>query len=323
MSSSTDAQGGLRADGIDVLGADVWRERERRHRERVDALLADHLDRRARGIAHPVEDFLFTYYSHRPAQLRRWHPGPGVLLAGPTAQAPASNWYREAAGTDADGRAVRGTTLDLDAFAARRGSTVDFVRGLLGAVQERPAHLGCFGLHEWAMVYRLPADEVRHAQVPLRLGTQGTDRVVESHRIRCSHYDAFRFFTEAARPRNRLQPTRESQTALDQPGCLHANMDLYKWAYKLSPGVPGELVVDCFELAKDIRELDMRASPYDLREHGYEPVAIETPEGKAAYVEAQRAFAERAGGLRARLLEVCDRLRPEPVEPGERAVDGG
>ena len=33
------------------------------------------------GVAHPVEDFLFTYYSLRPAALRRWHPGYGVALA--------------------------------------------------------------------------------------------------------------------------------------------------------------------------------------------------------------------------------------------------
>ncbi|GAA4916206.1 3-methyladenine DNA glycosylase [Streptomonospora salina] len=294
-------------DALGVLDAATWRERERRHHERVDALLAGHLDRRSRGIAHPVEDFLFTYYSHRPAQLRRWHPGPGVLLEG-GAPSGAGGWYREAGAADARGRTVRGAALDTEAFAAKRGRTVEFVRALLGAVQQRPAHLGCFGLHEWAMVYRLPADEMRHAQVPLRLGAEGTDRVVESHRVRCSHFDAFRFFTDAARPRNTLQPTRESQVETDQPGCLHANMDLYKWAYKLSPGVPGELVADCFELARDIRELDMRASPYDLRGHGYEPVEIETPQGKAAYVEAQRGFAERSGDLRARLLEVCDRL---------------
>ena len=84
-------------------------------------------------------------------------------------------------------------------------------------------------------------------------------------------------------------------------------MDLYKWAYKLSPAVPGELVADCFELAADIRELDMRASPYDLAAHGYAPVPIETPEGKAEYVAAQRGFAERGAVLRRRLLEVCER----------------
>ena len=39
----------------------------------------------------------------------------------------------------------------------------------------------------------------------------------------------------------------------EQPGCLHANMDLYKWAFKLAPFAPAELVADCFALARDIR----------------------------------------------------------------------
>src|SRR3954462_11899890 len=89
--------------------------------------------------------------------------------------------------------------------------------------------------------------------------------------------------------------------------------DLYKWAYKLSPAVPGELVADAFELAVDVRELDMRASPYDLRNHGYEPVAIETPEGKAEYAAAQRGFAAKGAGLRRRLLRVCDELLGRPA----------
>jgi hypothetical protein len=149
--------------------------------------------------------------------------------------------------------------------------------------------------------------------VPLRLGAAGTDAVVEAHSIRCTHFDAFRFFTPSAAPRNRLQPTRETQPELEQPGCLHAGMDLYKWAYKLSPATPGELVADCFELAADIRVLDMRASPYDLAAHGFDPVPIETPEGKAAYVAAQRGFAERGAVLRGRLLEVCDSLISDAV----------
>ena len=101
-------------------------------------------------------------------------------------------------------------------------------------------------------------------------GPTGTDQVVESHKIACSHFDAFRFFTDARRaPLNVLQPTRESQPALEQGGCLHANMDLYKWASKLMPFTPSALVLDCFELARDIRTLDMRASPYDLAALGY------------------------------------------------------
>ena len=93
---------------------------------------------------------------------------------------------------------------------------------------------------------------------------------------------------------------------LEQPGCLHAGMDLYKWAMKLAPGTPSELVMDCFELAQDLRALDMRAAPYDLSGLGYEPVPIETPEGRAAYVRAQREYAVRAQSLRAGLVAVCD-----------------
>src|SRR3954462_14556432 len=92
------------------------------------------------------------------------------------------------------------------------------------------------------------------------------------------------------------------------------SMDLYNWAYKLSPATPGELVADCFELAADIRVLDMRASPYDLAAHGFDPVAIETPEGKAEYVAAQRRFAERGAALRRRLLDVCDAVLAEGSE---------
>jgi hypothetical protein len=163
------------------------------------------------------------------------------------------------------------------------------------------------------MVYREPADSVRHDQVPLRLGSAGTDAVVESLEIRCGHFDAFRFFTPPARPRNALEPTRATQVTLEQPGCLHANMDLFKWAYKLDPFVPAELVADCFELAAEIRELDMRASPYDLTDLGYPPVRIETSEGRAEYARAQAGFARRATPLRARLIAHCHRL----VSPAE------
>ena len=67
-------------------------------------------------------------------------------------------------------------------------------------------------------------------------------------------------------------------------------------------------MADCFELARDIRVLDMRASPYDFSELGYDPVRIETAEGKQEYAAAQRAFAERGAPLRRRLVDECERL---------------
>lgn len=153
------------------------------------------------------------------------------------------------------------------------------------------------------MVYR--NDTPRHGAVSLRLGPAGTDAVVESLPLHCTHHDAFRFFTADARPRNAVTPGRADQFDHEQPGCLHAGMDLYKWAYKLLPATPSELLGDCFALAVEIRELDMRASPYDLGALGYPPIAIETPAGRAAYARAQAGFAERAAPLRLRLLDVC------------------
>lgn len=274
----------------------VWAPLAAAHERRVDTLTASHRQRRKGGAKHPVEDFLFTYYSHRPALLRRWHPGIGVLLED-AAEHVGRPFYRSV-----DGAAE----VDVESFLEKRGTTARFIRSLLAATSDRPPTLGCFGLHEWAMVYR--SGDVRHEDWPLRLGNAGTDEVVERHTVRCSHYDAFRFFTDEARPRNTMQPTREQQVAMEQPGCLHAGMDLYKWAYKLSPAVPSDLVLDCFELARDVRVLDMEASPYDLSELGYQPVRIETSEGKAEYVRRQKEFAVRGQELRARLIAVCDQI---------------
>ncbi|MEX0158160.1 MULTISPECIES: 3-methyladenine DNA glycosylase [unclassified Microbacterium] len=268
-----------------------WLERERAHQARADALTAEHRERAARGEKHPVWDFLFTYYSYKPAQLRRWHPGAGIELE----QAPERltwRWY-------SPGRTEDGAIPDAAVFAREKADLAGLVERMLRRTASRPGQFGCFGLHEWAMVYR--ADEHRHP-VPLRLGQAGTDLVVESHDLRCTHFDAFRFFTPEAVPRNRTELTRDDQPLFEQPGCLHAGMDLYKWAVKLGPLVPGDLLLDAFELARDIRLLDMQAAPYDLAPWGIVPVPIETAEGKADYVRQQRVFAERGTRLRGELL---------------------
>jgi hypothetical protein len=281
----------------EVLDAPVWRARRAAHESRVDVWVEPHLERRRRKVAHPVEDFLFTYYSQRPAALRRWHPGFGVVLE------DADEYVGLKGYVDASG----GITVSREHVRLQK-RLLRGLHNLLVATASRQPQLGCFGMHEWAMVYRLAPSDVRHSSWPLRLGPEGTDEVVESHRIACSHFDAFRFFTDEARPLNTLSPGRENRAELEQPGCLHAGMDLYKHAFRLSPMVPSELVADCFELAHDIRVLDMRASPYDLSALGYSPVRVETPEGKQDYVAAQRTFAERGHPLRQRLIGEVERL---------------
>jgi hypothetical protein len=286
--------------GTRVLPASVWHPLRDQHATRVAPWVAPHLARRQGGAKHPVEDFLFTYYSYRPSALQRWHPGFGVALEDAAEYADLKG-YAEVAGAVGVSRE----------HLTSQHRVLTSIRTLLGATAARTAHFGCFGMHEWAMVYGLTPDQVRHAEWPLRLGVSGTDQVVESSRIACSHFDAFRFFTEPARPLNLLSPGRDDRPMFEQPACLHAGMDLYKHAFRLSPMVPSALVADCFELAREIRTLDMRASPYDLSELGYEPVRIETPAGKQEYVTAQREFADRGAPLRQRLVEHCDRLLGE------------
>ena len=293
----TDESSGRLGDG--VVPASIWRplcdEHERRIAERTDA----HIERRMRQESHPVEDFLFTYYPFKVGQLKKWHPGPGVrveLAEAADRRYFDRRWYR----IDDDRNVAE---VDLESWRADRGDGAKFIASLLSSTLGREANFGCFGIHEWAMVYRLTEEQRRHQQVPLRLSPAETDAVVEGHRIQCSHHDAFRFFTEPARPLNTLQPSREGMISNEQPGCLHAGMDLYKWAMKISPIADSDLVVDCFDLALDIRTLDMEASPYDLREWGYGVVAIETAAGKAEYMERQKTFSGRAQKLRRRLLD--------------------
>jgi hypothetical protein len=151
------------------------------------------------------------------------------------------------------------------------------------------------------MVYQQPREQVRHQGYELRLSPEALAEFVRSQTVCCSHYDAFRFFTPEARPMNVFQPVLETRLEMEQGGCLHTNMDLYKWSAKLWPWVGSSLVGECFALALEGRDLDMRASPYELRHLGYEPIRIETPEGRAQYELEQKSLAEKATPLRERL----------------------
>lgn len=288
------------ATTVTPLAEPGWLARQAMHEARVRAWTDPHQARTARGEKHPVYDFLFNYYAFRAAWLRRWHPGPDVILVGDAARA-FLRWPEYRATSD-------GVILDPAALPPHRRAFVAWLRDLLATMQARPAFFGCFGLHEWAMVYRQTPDEVRHNAYPLRFAPAELARIVEAAPITCTHFDAFRFFTTLARPLNKLQPERATVPQHEQRGCLHANMDLYKWAFKLAPFTPSELIADCFALARDIREVDMRASPYDLQKLGFPPIAIETAAGRADYEHHQRAFTARGEPLRARLHALCERL---------------
>ena len=284
------------------MRSEEWLPLAAAHAERAQHWTTPHLARRRRGEKHPVEDFLFDYYPYSPAKLERWHPGLGVTLEG-----PRSREYLPLAGYRADGDGATADPAWLGPRRARLGLAIRILEG----TGSRPPVTGCFALHEWAMVYGLTQGEIRHAQLPLRLSPDDIAATVDSIGLRCTHIDAYRFFTSQATPLNLLVPTRETQPALEQPGCIHASMDLYKYAFWFSPLVPSDLVLDCFENAMQARELDMRASPYDVSEFGLEPIRVETAQGRREYAEEQRRMMERSAPLSERLLTALRRLALE------------
>jgi hypothetical protein len=151
-----------------VLTEAEWRSRARAHQARVEPWIAPRLARRQHGVRHPVEDFLFDYYSWRPGQLARWHPGVGVLLKGDVWEFREMRGYR----VDDSGARVDTSLLPVDVMAA--------ALELLEATASRTASFACFGRHEWAMVYRQDPGDIRHATWPLRLDPRGVAEVVEA-----------------------------------------------------------------------------------------------------------------------------------------------
>jgi len=278
-----------------VLGSAEWRARRAAHESRADRLVEARRVRAQKGERDPVEDFLFTYYPFRFAAVRRWTPGAGVALEGADELVDDRRFRRGADGL------VRVALPD-----AAQAGRLAFSLKLCRSVATRAAFHGCFGLHEWAMVYG-QAEQRRHGSWPLRLGAEGTDAVVRAMPVRCTHYDAFRFFTPGARPLNKLAPTLDARVDNEQPGCVHVTMDLFKWAMKAQPWVSAELAADAFELAHIARTVDMRASPYDFSAIGLKPIAIETPEGRGEYEAEQRRLSALAEPVRARLIAELER----------------
>jgi len=296
----------------------VWHERLRAHEARVASYADAFVARRSVGAKHPVHDFLFTYYSFSPGKLKQWVPPLGVWLDGVGEEDLIDHpWL-------GSGKFISTADLcglDESKLDARTRGTAQWIATLCRNILDRPARFRCFGLHEWAMVYRQTEEEIRHNQHRLRLPPDELSRFVESQALCCTHYDAFRFFTPEARPLNSVAPTYQQRPDLEQGACLHANMDLYKWSAKLWPWIGSDIVADAFLLALEGRDLDMRASPYDLRDLGYDPVCIETPQGREQYEAGQRALAEKARPLRERLLAAAEEISsPNSASPGTASL---
>ena len=275
-----------------ILSAVTWQSRALEHRKMIETISVPMRARKSHQEKHPVYDFLHTYYSYSFGRLERWHPGFGVILEGADPTQFSEKYYRHS---------DRLTSIDSSLLTEKGHDRLKWVHNLLSLTQSRPPHFACHGLHEWAMVYS--GADIRHREsAPLRLPQEEIDDLVASRPIACSHFDAFRFFAPDAVAFNKLSPTLLTRKEHEQPGCLHANMDLYKWAYKSSPWISSDLLRETLFFAIEAREIDMRAAPYDLTPWGYQPIKVETSDGRREYEREQHALYLKALKLREKLI---------------------
>lgn len=283
-----------------------WQRLKDHHEEVLHSFLDPYLKARSMQKKNPVLDFLFEYYPFRPSQLLKWSPGAGTELEinGETELPEVSELVTE------NGY----TRLDGNLFPLKRKMSLRWMYRLLVNTSGKKPFFGCFGMHEWAMVYK--ADQVRHQQIPFRLSEDEIAAFVESRPLLCTHFDAFRFFTDSARPLNRHKLSREKFLEMEQPGCIHSNMDLYKWAFKFYPWISSELIREAFFLAVEARRIDMQASPYDVSEFGLEPIKIETEEGRKIYLEQQMKIYKSCQPVREKLIHAYRQLLSLAGEAG-------
>jgi hypothetical protein len=275
-----------------VLQAEEWHQRQQDHKKQIGNLIDDYLERRSHQQKDPVMDFLFEYYAFRPSYLKSWSPGLDTLLI----NGGSTDWRFEEMKT-----VNNDCYLDISYFSEDRISSLQWIIDVLQQSANRKPSFGCFGMHEWAMVYK--ADQVRHDYLDLRMNMEKLADFVESRPLVCTHFDAFRFFTDEAKPQNKFELNRDKFAQMEQPGCLHTNMDLYKWAFKMYPWICSETIREAFKLAVETRFVDMKASPYDLRDRGIEPIKIETDEGRKEYMQKQQAIFEKSQPIRQQLIK--------------------
>lgn len=323
-----------------LLRAAEWSVLAAAHRHRLAGIIAPGLvDAEAQPFQldakHPVYNFLVTYYYFaKPKDVRRlqrWSPGAGCALEldehdehGP-ASGSAHLWNRFVAEGDDDagaGAAVQSgapTRWQVHRLPAKFRPQVEDMLALLETTRSNRPVLNCFGLHEWAMVHRPagapePPSRRFQAHLPLRVPQDVVNDVVERNGVACSHWDAMRFFAPSAVPLSKNHGLgREEARKLENPACLHANMDLFKVAWRLGPLAPSEVLLDALQVNLDARRVDVAASPYDASAYGVAPIPIETREGRAQYRVEQLALMRKAEPVREALAVLMRRLLQENV----------
>lgn len=275
-----------------------WTSRKKSHEAVLSPFILEYRKWKNLGNKHPVYDFLFSYYSFSSGQLLRWSPGINVKLEFEERLNSYDDW------TDYISIEENMAFINPQSFPEHRKPYLKWAIQYLNNIKNRQGIFHCFGLHEWAMVYK--SDKRQHPQVSLRVSDRDIQNVVESNILCCTHYDAYRFFTNDAIPLNKHELKRTNMIDYDQPACIHVNMDLYKFGYKIAPYISSDLLRDLFLNAKKAREIDMRASPYNIE--NLKPILIETKEGREEYITLQKEVQLESIPLRNKLIIEYEKL---------------
>lgn len=263
---------------------------------------------------NPIYNFLHSYYKYSTSDLKRYSPGLSVTLVGAVPGLDGEILHDKFMTFSETGGFYSVAQFRYLVHGKYSLERLTRDRDILRSTSTKAPFFGCFGLHEWAMLYSGNGSATpRHQEsMQLRVDQQTIDAVVGvPGQLRCTHYDAFRFFQPAAKPINTVKSlSRENTSRHEQPGCIHANMDLFRYAYQLYPFVSSALLVQALTLALEARKVDMRASPYDVSAfEGCEvPICVETPQGRKLYIEEQERVAAAAVPIRKALLSIYEEV---------------
>jgi len=301
-----------------------WIPKALDHRQDIEILLYGPAQTQSKGKSYndkvrlhavksdPILNFLHTYYRYSVTDLIHYSPGSDTHLIDVVPEDFGHLLSNNSYQCDDGIVSYHISHHDLSKYS-KFSAKLNRLRSnfdILISTSMRTPHYGCFGYHEWAMLYsgrdRKEPYNVHQKQLALRIPQRVIDEVVESPAaLKCTHFDAWRFFHPEAQPWNHHNSlSRQSQPQNEQPGCLHATMDLFKYAYEIYPLISGELLRKCLKAAVAARVIDMRASPYDVSSHRLcgDAITVETAEGRRLYAMEQEKLFHIAQPVRMELI---------------------
>ena len=145
--------------------------------------------------SNPIYNFLISYYgfsgSKGVGRLCRYSPGPDVPfntgeLDG--MNVPYTRRYLTSSSSHSE-------LSYYDSSQMKNRSGLSWNLNLLKCTRSNTPVLNCYGLHEWAMLYRPASDDVGSSYqggLPLRVDLSVVEEVVDKGGLKCTHIDAIR-----------------------------------------------------------------------------------------------------------------------------------